>query len=214
MAVLELHAGKMALQVCPECGRKPKRVIAGKCGACYERARHGAGLRKWPLLPPEIAEVLHPVPATSRTFARRVFSRIDVSGDCWQWTGATREGYGCISRGVRGAGDIPAHRAVWELLVGPIADDMEYDHRCKNHGCVNPDHGEIVTPQENLRRSYSVSALYSKRKKCDKGHPLDGIRRHGDSPGERYCKTCNRDRERRRREAARAARIAVAELAA
>lgn len=181
-------------RVCIECGRQAKRIIREKCNACYERARHGRGLRKWPLLDPELEACLFQVPGTSRTFARRVFSHVDASGDCWEWASAMSEGgYGKIGRGPRGAGEMPAHRAVWQLLIGPIPDDMEYDHLCKNHGCVNPAHGEIVPPAVNLSRSYSPSALYAKRKVCDNGgHPLDGRRTRGD----RYCKTCNRERMR------------------
>jgi len=186
--------------VCPECGRIPKRWIAGKCGACYEAARHGRGLRKWPPLDPEITAALFQVPGTSRTFARRVFSHIDTSGDCWEWTsGKSDGGYGKIGRGARGAGQMAAHRAVWQLLVGPIADGLELDHLCRNHGCVNPDHLEPVTPGVNQRRGFGPSGLYARREVCDNGgHPLDGRRTRGD----RYCKTCNRERERARRQAA------------
>ena len=105
---------------------------------------------------PEIAAVLFQVPGTNHRFARRVFSFIDPSGDCWEWTGTKGpEDYGVINRGARDAGEMPAHRAVWELLVGPIPDEMSYDHLCKNHSCVNPDHGEIVTPAENTMRSWT-----------------------------------------------------------
>src|SRR5690242_8305886 len=115
-----------------------------------------------------------PVPGTSATFAARVFRYIDASGDCWEWTGATNKGYGVIGRGGRGMGLAQAHRAVWELLVGPIAEGMEWDHLCRNHACCNPDHGEIVTPEENKRRGFGPGVLNAKRTVCDSGHPLDG----------------------------------------
>jgi hypothetical protein len=205
MTITEERPGDLALfQICPECGRIPKRITAGKCGACYERARHGRGYRRWPALDPEIAAVLLQVPGTSRTFARRVFSNIDASGDCWEWTGAPdSNGYGVIGRGLRGTSDIPAHRAVWQLLVGPIPDGMTYDHLCRNHACVNPDHGEIVTRGVNTMRGYSPSRFYSMRKTCNFGHPLDGIRPQSGRPGrtERYCKTCTRERTAARRAA-------------
>lgn len=187
---------------CPECGRIPKRWIAGRCGACYEAARHGRGFRKWPPLDPEIAALLLPVPGTSRTFARRVFSYVDFEGDCWEWTGTTDEdGYGVIGRGPRGAGNEAAYRAVYLLLIGAIPEGMSYDHLCKNHACVNPDHGEIVTPGENTSRTW-ISKARKARTVCDFGHPLDGRRLSGKRAGERHCKTCNRDRERAKRQAA------------
>jgi len=189
-----------AAKICTECGCVAKRITKGKCNACYLRAWRGPLVRTWPLLDPEIEACLLPVADTSPTFARRVFSYIDASGDCWEWTGTPRNnGYGAINRGSNDAGDILAHRAVWELLVGPIPDGMHYDHLCRNRSCVNPDHGEIVTPEENKRRGYSPAALNSRREVCDTGHPLDGKKARGG----RYCKTCNRDGERRRRLAAK-----------
>lgn len=181
------------LQVCPECGRKPKRVTAGKCHACYEYGRR-RGIRKWAPLEPWIQAALHPMPGTSDTFARRVFSHIDASGDCWEWDAATTMGYGVINRGGKGAGTMSAHLAVWNLLVGPIPEGMEYDHLCRNHRCVNPDHAEIVTPAENKRRGYSPPALLARQKTCSKGHPFDGRRKRG----ERYCKRCDREGQRTR----------------
>jgi hypothetical protein len=142
------------------------------------------------------------VPGASSTFPERVFSKIDIA-DCWEWTGATdRKGYGVIGKGRRGAGNMPAHCAVWSLLVGPIPSGMHFDHLCRNHSCVNPDHGEIVTPEENKRRGYGIGVLYAKRDSCKYGHPLDGVLGgRGGKETCRYCKTCARERaaERHRR---------------
>jgi HNH endonuclease len=139
-----------------------------------------------------------PVPRTSATFAARVFAKIDASGDCWEWTAAKdKAGYGVMGRGSQAAGKIQAHRAVWELLVGSIPAGMEYDHLCRNRGCVNPDHGEIVTPEENKRRGFGSAVLYSIRETCEFGHALDGHRRNGDRTV-RYCKTCARERQNAR----------------
>ncbi len=138
-----------------------------------------------------------PVPRTSATFAARVFAKVDASGDCWEWTGALDyQGYGVVGRGPRGAGKMQAYRAVWELLVGPIPDDMHYDHLCKNRACVNPDHGEIVTPLENWRRSYNPAVLATMRDTCLYGHPLDGVVPRKNGKVGRSCKTCDRESKR------------------
>ena len=183
-----------APKVCPECGRIPKRWTAGKCDACYKRERRRSGTRKWPLPDPDITTGLFHVPGTSPTFPLRVFAHVDASGDCWEWRGAKTNGYGVINRGGAGAGNEQAHRAVWLLLVGEIPDDLQLDHLCRNRGCVNPDHLEPVTAEENKRRGYSPPALCARRAVCDNGHPLDGRRKRG----ERYCKTCVLDQQRRR----------------
>ncbi len=131
------------------------------------------------------------VAGATTSFADRVFSYVDVGhpAGCWWWTGATDEhGYGYIGRGRRGSGNIAAYRAVWELLVGPIPGGMSFDHRCLNHSCVNPDHGEIVPGRVNTSRGWLASS-HRRRTTCHYGHPLDG--RHS-TRGWRYCKTCTR----------------------
>lgn len=186
------------LKVCPECGRNVKRLIREKCGACYERARQAGAepVRTWPELDPEFRALLLPVPRTNHTFARRVFAYVDASGDCWEWTGTTDDnGYGIIGRGGRGGGNLRAHSAVWQLLVGAIPDGMVFDHLCRNRPCVNPDHGEIVTPGENTKRGYGVSRGLGARKVCNYGHPLDGIT-FVNGRAIRYCKTCARSKMR------------------
>jgi hypothetical protein len=134
-----------------------------------------------------------PVPGTSPTFAVRVFAAIDFGGDCWEWTRATNKGYGVIGRGARGTGLEQAHRAVWQLLVGQIADGLQLDHLCRNHACCNPDHLEPVTAEVNKARGFSPAVLHSRRDTCEYGHPKDGrLGRFRGKARHRYCKTCAR----------------------
>jgi hypothetical protein len=185
--------GESDLKVCTECGREVPRLTRKMCGTCYMRARRGGAIPKRPPLDPEIIALLLPVPGTSESFAERVFTYVDTSGDCWEWTGATNKGYGVIGRGARGAGLAQAHRAVWELLVGPIPPGMELDHLCRVHNCCNPDHLEPVSPEENKRRGFGIAVLYAMRTTCEFGHPLDGIRRDETTGAQwRCCETCKR----------------------
>ncbi|MFD4474720.1 HNH endonuclease signature motif containing protein [Streptomyces sp. NPDC058471] len=118
----------------------------------------------------------------------RFWSKVDAVGPCWLWTAAVAaNGYGVYRRDGKTR---YAHRLAWEFLVGPIPEGMVLDHLCRIRHCVNPDHTEIVTQAENLRRGFGNG----NKARCPQNHPLDGLK----ATGFRYCKTCNRLREERR----------------
>ncbi len=71
--------------------------------------------------------------------------------DCWVWAGAKDSwGYGVFQ--VEFKKPIGAHRFAYEMLVGPIPEGLTLDHLCRGIDCVNPDHMEPVTNEENVRR--------------------------------------------------------------
>lgn len=76
----------------------------------------------------------------------------DANG-CLPWRGARQgRGYGSFGHGPRPGRTYLAHRVAYELEHGPIPDDLTIDHRCGNKACVNTEHMELVTRQENSRR--------------------------------------------------------------
>lgn len=89
-------------------------------------------------------------------------------GPCWLWAGGTNgRGYGRLSyEGI----PVPAHAYSYRLLVGPIPDGLMPDHLCCVKLCVNPDHLEPVTNQENGLRG----AQY-RRRQSDFVHQLRQI---------------------------------------
>lgn len=78
-----------------------------------------------------------------------LFPNCPAPGPCWNWTGAMNGPYGKVHVGRR---TLQAHRAVYELLIGPIPAEHENDHLCFNQACVNPTHQEPVTRAENMAR--------------------------------------------------------------
>lgn len=66
---------------------------------------------------------------------------------CWLWKGSINKAtkYG-LWRGR------PAHRWAYELFKGQIPTGLDLDHLCRVRDCVNPDHLEPVTMQENFKR--------------------------------------------------------------
>lgn len=87
-----------------------------------------------------------------KTTDERFWGYVDKQPNgCWLWTSAVSPRYGVfwVGGAKRSA---YAHRYAYELLVGPIPEGAQIDHRCENRLCVNPEHLEPVTPQTNTVR--------------------------------------------------------------
>lgn len=116
-------------------------------------------------------------------------SKITV-GACWIWTGARQSnGYGSV--GIpNGHRTVLAHRHVYELLVGPIADGLQIDHLCRTRSCVNPAHLEPVTQSVNQRRGFAARGPVTTCKRDHDTTAPDSRDRTG------YCRECKNERQR------------------
>ncbi len=127
------------------------------------------------------------------------FIHPESNSGCWLWVGSLARGYGKIA--VRGDdGELrlrPAHRFVWETLVGAIPKGMELDHLCRTRCCVNPAHLEPVTHRENIRRGSGPMAARMAQVKCIREHALEGENLYITPDGRRQCRLCGRERTRR-----------------
>jgi hypothetical protein len=129
-----------------------------------------------------------PIPKTLAEKVQGKF-RIDESTGCWIWTAAFNStGYGRLREHPRNR-TLLAHRVMYEIHVGPIADGLVIDRLCRTRACVNPAHLEPVEFAENVRRGESVKTH------CPQGHPYDGSNL-GWSMGGKRCLTCHRERQR------------------
>ena len=76
---------------------------------------------------------------------------IDENTGCWVWEACKHGKSGYAKFSFNGASQY-AHRVSYMLHVGDISDGMVIDHMCRNTSCVNPEHLDVVTPQENALR--------------------------------------------------------------
>lgn len=120
---------------------------------------------------------------------------LDILSGCWIWKASKDAGgYGKIVINHRLCA---AHRVSYEYWNGQIPNGLEIDHLCRNRNCVNPQHLEVVTRQENLLRSnITIGFKNSNQKLCPRGHYYSSIIENNKK--RRVCFICRNHSENRR----------------
>ena len=152
---------------------------------------------------------------TSLHYLERIDARYDKPSEdeCWVWTGClNHDGYGYAAAGKVGGNQkmIYTHRAMYELHVGQIPLDLTIDHLCRNRACGNPNHLRILTLSENISDGDSANG---RKTHCSHGHEYTDEntyywKQKNGGPG-RQCRTCVKERGRRRYAEAKAKKQAA-----
>lgn len=132
------------------------------------------------------------------TEVQRFYDRTQMSQDCWQWTGhVMNAGYGSFATS---KGTTLSHRWSYEHFIDEIPPKVTVDHLCRNKLCVNPDHMELVTRTENIKRAglTGIAKREAKKTHCPKGHSYlehgvvykNGYTEYGTEKFARRCTVC------------------------
>lgn len=119
------------------------------------------------------------------------WTRVDKTETCWLWTASkTTAGYGNLT--LDGKQDY-AHRVSYRLMVGPIPAGLHVDHLCRVRHCVNPEHLEVVTHAENVRRGLAPFGVI--RTECKRGHDITNPANvRVTAKGSKQCLVCHQMR--------------------
>jgi HNH endonuclease len=138
----------------------------------------------------------------------RFWSKVDKPSlySCWEYTGYLMSyGHGQfkVTVGPYDTVNVLAHVYAWNLAKGEVPAGKELDHLCRNPCCVNTDHLEPVTHQENVRRGKAGQHMKDKAAAathCSRGHEWNEANTYIDPKrGRRSCKACAKFREEGRK---------------
>ena len=122
---------------------------------------------------------------------RQLSRKVAIGDGCWEFTGTPHpNGYGYFTVAKKRRS---THRAIYELLVGPVPAGLVLDHLCRNRSCARPSHLEPVTQRVNVLRGEGLAAKQARQTHCKRGHVFDAANtyHHPRRANGRHCRRCN-----------------------
>lgn len=128
------------------------------------------------------------------------WSKVQFTDCCWLWMAGLRGGYGqfTVFRVSGQKTKLQAHRAAYEMCVGPIPTDKTVDHLCRTRNCVKPTHLQAVSNRENILRGLSPAAQRARVTHCPEGHEYTEANTRRSKRNQRSCRICHADGDRAR----------------
>ena len=126
---------------------------------------------------------------------KRLWDRVDKSGECWAWMGHKVLGYGKLKWQGKDRG---AHRVAYSIFHKiPLQDVPLLDHLCENRACVNPKHLRPCSSRENtLRSKVAPAAIHARQTHCLRGHEFTPSNTRIEKRGSRTCIKCDKEQHR------------------
>jgi len=134
------------------------------------------------------------------TLAERFTARtVPGENGCVLWTGPVSASGHPLTHDF---GLISARAVAWRLHRGRRPQRaMVVVTTCGDRLCVAGDHLRLARKATILRQNAPQLVANRRKRRCPAGHPYDEENTYVDRHGQRYCRTCHRDRERRRYQA-------------
>jgi len=128
----------------------------------------------------------------------RFWKKVQASSaeGCWLWTASIdSRGYGQF--GTQDGKNRRAHRVSYESVIGSIPEGLDLHHECNNKRCVNWFHLKPLTKKAHIAVGDSPAGKHARKTHCQHGHEFSKENTIIRKTGQRLCRTCSNDWNRK-----------------